>query len=61
MSRDALTGLWDRLEEYLAKHSHATLTHGICPACLAKQLAQLGTKSQPPGRAGPVKATMIKP
>jgi hypothetical protein len=50
-------GLWDRLEEYLAKHSNATLTHGICPACLAKQIDKIGTKPQPPGRGGPVKTS----
>jgi hypothetical protein len=53
-------GLWDRLEEYLAKHSRATLTHGICPACLAKQIAQLGTNSRSPSR-GAFKSTTIKP
>jgi hypothetical protein len=50
-------GLWDRLEEYLAKHSNATLTHGICPACLAKQIDKIGTKPQPPGRGGPIKTS----
>lgn len=28
-------GMWDRLEGYLARHSRAVLTHGICPACAA--------------------------
>jgi hypothetical protein len=29
-------GMWSKLESYLAKHSRATLTHGICPQCAAK-------------------------
>jgi hypothetical protein len=29
-------GLWNKLEAYLAKHSHATFTHSICPPCLTK-------------------------
>jgi len=31
-----VSGLWNRLEAYLAKHSHATFTHGICPTCAAR-------------------------
>jgi hypothetical protein len=34
-------GLWDKLETSLSKHSHATLTHGICPPCMARMEAQL--------------------
>ena len=33
-------GMWDRLEAYLSKHSHVTLTHGICPICIAKMEAE---------------------
>ncbi len=33
-------GMWNKLEAYLSKHSHATFTHGICPACLAKATAE---------------------
>ena len=29
-------GMWNKLEAYLAKHSRATFTHGICPQCLAR-------------------------
>jgi hypothetical protein len=35
-----VNGMWDRLEEYLSKHSHATFTHSICPTCLAKMTAE---------------------
>jgi hypothetical protein len=27
-------GYWDEVEEYLEKHSDASFSHGICPACL---------------------------
>lgn len=27
-------GLWNRIEEYIAAHSGATFTHGLCPECL---------------------------
>jgi hypothetical protein len=30
-----VNGMWNELESYLAKHSHATLTHGVCPQCAA--------------------------
>lgn len=33
-------GMWNRLEAYLSKHSHATLTHGICPACVSRMGAE---------------------
>jgi hypothetical protein len=29
-----IDGLWNKLESYLSKHSHATFSHGICPECL---------------------------
>jgi integral membrane sensor domain MASE1 len=34
-------GFWQRLEDYLCEHADVQLTHGICPACLDKQLAGL--------------------
>jgi DNA repair exonuclease SbcCD ATPase subunit len=27
-------GLWNRIEGYIAEHSEAELSHGICPTCL---------------------------
>lgn len=30
-----VNGMWDRLEAYLTRHAHVTLTHGVCPPCLA--------------------------
>jgi CheY-like chemotaxis protein len=29
-------GYWERLESYIAKHSKAEFTHGICPECMKK-------------------------
>jgi hypothetical protein len=45
-------GLWDQLESYLARHSHATFTHGICPPCLAKQTAEVALRAKQ-GERGP--------
>jgi DNA-binding response OmpR family regulator len=32
---------WERLENYIVQHSEAKFTHGICPECMKKQLAEL--------------------
>lgn len=32
-------GLWKQMEHYLAEHSEASFTHGICPNCAQKHLA----------------------
>ena len=32
---------WQQLEEYLARHSDAQFSHGICPPCLEKVTSQL--------------------
>lgn len=29
-------GFWNQLEQYIAEHSDATLSHGICPDCIKK-------------------------
>jgi sigma-B regulation protein RsbU (phosphoserine phosphatase) len=34
-------GYWRQLEAYIAQHSDARFSHGICPECLEKQLALL--------------------
>ncbi|MBN9689266.1 MAG: response regulator [Verrucomicrobia bacterium] len=34
-------GYWQNVESYLQAHSQAEFTHGICPACVQRQLAQL--------------------
>jgi sigma-B regulation protein RsbU (phosphoserine phosphatase) len=34
---------WQRVEVYVAEHTDATFTHGICPSCLEGAKAQLNT------------------
>lgn len=29
-------GYWQQVEQYIAKHSNAEFTHGMCPACMEK-------------------------
>ena len=33
--------VWERIEAYITQHSEARFSHGICPTCLVKQLAEL--------------------
>jgi len=35
-------GTWDQLETFIASHSAADFTHGMCPECLKGQMAQVG-------------------
>jgi DNA-binding NtrC family response regulator len=32
---------WHSLEQYISDHSRARFTHGICPACLEKQMREI--------------------
>jgi hypothetical protein len=41
-------GYWNQLESYVQAHSSAQFTHGICPDCAAKMLAEL--RSNPRSR-----------
>jgi hypothetical protein len=41
-----VSGIWNKLETYISKHSHATFTHGICPKCVAHLESK--TQSLPP-------------
>lgn len=34
-------GYWDRLESYLTKHTDAVFTHGLCPECFSKSMAEV--------------------
>lgn len=34
-------GVWQQLESYVKKHSHAEFTHGICPTCLETTTQEL--------------------
>ncbi len=40
-------GMWNKLEAYLSKHSHATLTHGICPQCMAQMTTEAAGLAPP--------------
>jgi hypothetical protein len=47
-------GYWTRLEEYLAEHSEASLTHGICPDCARQLYPELVAKREAAARSGKV-------
>ena len=32
------SGYWDQIETYIAKHTSASFTHGLCPDCAMKEL-----------------------
>jgi PAS domain S-box-containing protein len=34
-------GVWNQLEAYIHAHSRAVFSHGICPECFAKQMAEI--------------------
>lgn len=38
------TGYWEHIEEYIAKHSGADFSHGICPECATRLYPQLTGK-----------------
>ena len=38
-------GYWEQIDRYIATHSHASLTHGVCPECRKNFLANAGLKS----------------
>jgi hypothetical protein len=33
-----VSGNWEKMESYIARHSRATFTHGLCPKCLEAQI-----------------------
>lgn len=34
-------GYWQQVEEYIAEHSKAMFSHGVCPSCYRKAMGQL--------------------
>ena len=40
-------GYWDQVESYIAKHSDAKFTHGICPECSRKYYPGIDYPKQP--------------
>lgn len=43
-------GLWTRMEDYLAEHTEASFTHGLCPDC--KKAHFQAKRARKPGREG---------
>lgn len=41
-------GYWSQVESFVAKHSEAKFSHGICPTCFEQQMATLGLKNGKP-------------
>jgi phosphoserine phosphatase RsbU/P len=41
---------WQQVEGYIAKHSNAEFSHGICPACFAKVSAEIDEISRQRGQ-----------
>jgi hypothetical protein len=39
-------GMWNQLESYLIRHSRAKLTHGMCPACYAREVGEVPVAEQ---------------
>jgi integral membrane sensor domain MASE1 len=37
-------GFWQRIEGYLAEHTDATVSHGICPACAQKATEEIAVQ-----------------
>ncbi len=35
-------GYWTQLEHYIAKHSQASFTHGLCPECMEEMMREAG-------------------
>jgi HAMP domain-containing protein len=48
-------GYWNQLESYLSEHSRAIFSHGLCPECYARSLAEVEGEADspdPPGAPG---------
>lgn len=41
-------GYWDQVESFVARHSEAKFSHGICPQCFDKTMKQLGLNRRHP-------------
>jgi len=38
-------GYWNQVEQYVSKHTDAKFSHGICPACLEREMKGIETSS----------------
>ena len=43
---------WEQVESYLADHTDAQFSHGICPSCLAKAMGELDQPAVPALKSG---------
>jgi sigma-B regulation protein RsbU (phosphoserine phosphatase) len=43
---------WEQVESYIASHTDAEFSHGICPSCLARALSDSGLPAGPPSTNG---------
>ena len=41
------TDYWEQVESYITEHTDAVFSHGICPSCLAKALAEVDGPDAP--------------
>ncbi|MEA3226699.1 MAG: PAS domain S-box protein, partial [Planctomycetota bacterium] len=39
-------GYWNKLEDYISRHSDASFTHGICPDCMEKLYPEISSKKK---------------
>lgn len=46
--RDEETNSWQRMEEYIANHSNAGFTHGICPECVSAYYPEIKIGKEQP-------------
>lgn len=44
--------VWQRIEEYVGRHSLAIFSHGVCPECFAKARSESGLESGPESGGG---------
>jgi len=52
---------WERVESYITEHTDAKFSHGICPECYDKALAELDSPStEPTIAAGPPPGNSLK-
>jgi PAS domain S-box-containing protein len=53
-------GYWEQVEAYIASHSEATFTHGLCPECIHKLYPELDDRVPKPTTTG-TRAEKIAP
>ncbi len=41
-------GYWNEVEAYVARHTDATFSHGVCPECRKKYYPEVSPKKKPP-------------